>query len=258
MAEIMTIFNHKGGVGKTTTALNLTAAFTKMGIPPLGIDLDPQAHFSIASGVVAHSSEKSLFGFFQHGTPLEELVYATEGGWTLIPSHFTLSKVDALHGTNPNAAGKLKAGLRAHPLYKKQPVILDCCPTLGVLTLNAVLASDRILMPVSPDFLSLQGLERLESALSVLEKTLKRPIARRILVTRFDARRRLSFNMYDHIAEKYGSILCRTRISESVGLAESPSQKKDIFRHAPNSPGAREYMALASELVESGFFTIQP
>ncbi|MES2208028.1 MAG: ParA family protein [Pseudomonadota bacterium] len=256
MAEIITVFNHKGGVGKTTTSLNLTAAIAKMGIHPLGIDLDPQAHFSLASGVIAPSPEKSLFGFFQNDTPLERLMYATEGGWTMIPSHMSLAKVDALHGANPKIAGKLKVGLKESHLYKQYPIIIDCCPTLGVLTLNAVLASDRILIPVSPDFLSLQGVERLEGALKVLEKNLNRSIPRRILVTRFDARRRLSYTIYDQIAERYGHLLCRTRISESVALAESPSFKRDIFRHAPHSPGAREYMSLALELVESGFFEI--
>lgn len=257
MPEIITVFNHKGGVGKTTTALNLTAAFTKMGVPALGIDLDPQAHFSIASGIVAPNGDKSIFGFFQNETPLERLMYATEGGWTIIPSHMSLAKVDALHGANPKVAGRLKIGIRESHLYKQYPIVMDCCPTLGVLTLNAVLASDRILMPVSPDFLSLQGLERLEGAFKVLEKNLNRSIPRRIIVTRFDARRRLSYTIYDQIAERFGHILCRTRIGESVALAESPSRKMDIFRHAPHSPGAREYMSLALELVESGFFAIQ-
>lgn len=257
MAEIITIFNHKGGVGKTTTALNLTAAFAKMGVPPLGIDLDPQAHFSLSSGIVAPSPEKSLFAFFQNETPLERLMYATEGGWTMIPSHMSLAKVDALHGANPKVAGRLKAGLRSSNLHKQYPIVIDCCPTLGVLTLNAVLASDRILMPVSPDFLSLQGVERLDSALKVLEKNLNRSIPRRIIITRFDARRRLSYSIYDQIADRFGHLLCKTRISEAVALAESPSRHLDIFRHAPHSPGAREYMSLALELVESGFFALQ-
>jgi chromosome partitioning protein len=257
MAEIITIFNHKGGVGKTTTALNLAAAFTKMGIAPLGIDLDPQAHFSLSSGVIAPSQEKSISDFFLNDTPLEKLMCSTDGGWSMIPSHMGLAKIDALHGANPKIAGKLKAGIKESHLYKQYPIIIDCCPTLGVLTLNAVLASDRVLMPVSPDFLSMQGVERLEGALQVLEKNLKRSIPRRIVITRFDGRRKLSFNIYDQIADRFGHLLCRTRISESVALAESPSQHRDIFRHALHSPGAREYMSLALELVESGFFALQ-
>jgi chromosome partitioning protein len=257
MAEIITIFNHKGGVGKTTTALNLAAAFTKMGIAPLGIDLDPQSHFSLSCGVVARSQEKSIASFFLNDSPLETLLHTTDGGWSMIPSHMGLAKVDALHGSNPKIAGKLKAGIKASSLYQHYPMIIDCCPTLGVLTLNAVLASDRILMPVSPDFLSMQGVERLDGALQVLEKNLKRSIPRRIVITRFDGRRRLSFNIYDQIAEKFGHLLCQTRISESVALAESPSYQRDIFRHAIHSPGAREYMSLALELVETGFFALQ-
>ena len=134
------------------------------------------------------------------------------------------------------------------------PILIDCCPMLGVLTLNALLASDRVLIPVSADYLSLQGVHRLDSALNVLETRLKRKIERRILVTRFDSRRKLSFEIYEKLKERFGDIVCNTRISETVGLATSPMHGQDIFQYAPRSPGAADYQALTEELWNSGFF----
>jgi chromosome partitioning protein len=134
------------------------------------------------------------------------------------------------------------------------PVLIDCCPMLGVLSLNAVFAADRVLIPVSADFLSLQGAHRLDAALKVLEGPLKRRIERRIVVTRFDGRRRLSHEIYDKLKERFGDAVCDTRITETVGLAESPARGQDIFSFAPHSKGAQDYGALTMELLTKGFF----
>jgi chromosome partitioning protein len=123
-----------------------------------------------------------------------------------------------------------------------------------VLTLNALIAADRVLIPVAADFLSLQGVDRLDRALNALEIKLKRRIERRVLVTRFDGRRRLSSEIYAELKRRYGDAVCTTRISENVALAESPMQSKDIFAFSPASPGARDYRALVQELGGSGFF----
>jgi chromosome partitioning protein len=125
---------------------------------------------------------------------------------------------------------------------------------MGVLTLNAVLAADRILIPVSADFLSLQGVHRLDAALQALEKTLQRSFPRKVVVTRFDTRRKLSYDIYDKVGQHVGDVLCRTCITENVSLAESPSHGMDIFAYAPESQGAKDYQLLAEELASSGFF----
>jgi chromosome partitioning protein len=134
------------------------------------------------------------------------------------------------------------------------PVMIDCSPMLGVLSLNAVFAAQRLLIPVSADYLSLQGVNRLDAALKVLEKPLGKRIERRIVITRFDSRRKLAYDIYDKLQEHYGKDLCGTRIAESVSLAESPAHGKDIFAYAPHSQGAKDYDALAEELIGSGFF----
>lgn len=248
------IFNQKGGVGKTTTCLNLTAGLTRAQRCPVVIDLDPQAHMTLASGIFDVKPEESMVAFFKHATPLAKLIQEAKGGWQIIPATLELSKIDVMLGNDAKAGTLLKRGLAEELSLTGAPVLIDCCPMLGVLTLNALLAADRVLIPVSADFLSLQGVHRLEIALNVLESRLQRKIERRVVVTRFDARRKLAFDIFDQVRERYGDLVCNTRISENVALATSPMHGKDIFSFAPHSPGAADYKALTLELLKSGFF----
>ncbi|MDA8415803.1 MAG: ParA family protein [Betaproteobacteria bacterium] len=249
---VTAIFNQKGGVGKTTTCLNLGAAWLREGYRPLLVDMDPQAHLTLSSGVISRSG---LAAFFQRGTPLLELIQRTRGGWNLIPATPELSKIDALQGSNPKAAGLLSRGM-TDEIRGKGPVLLDCCPTLGVLTLNALLAADGVLIPVAADYLSMQGVQRLDTALHVLERRLHRTYRRCIVVTRFNSRRQLAYEVDRQLRERYGEQVCRTRIGENAALASSPSQQQDIFQYAPQSAGASDYAALARELKSSGFLEV--
>ncbi len=251
---VIAVFNQKGGVGKTTTCLNVTAALNYAGKNPIAIDLDPQGHLTLASGVRNVRSDTSMAAFFKNKTPLVKLLRDTPQGWQVIPAVLELAKIDALFGSTPHAATMLKHGLQEELSLTGAPIMMDCCPMLGVLTLNALLASDRVLIPVSADFLSLQGVHRLDSALNVLEKKLNRTLERRILVTRFDSRRKLSYEILDKLKERFGELVCETRIGESVGLATSPMHGKDVFEFAPNSPGAVDYKLLTEELWNTGFF----
>lgn len=251
---VIAVFNQKGGVGKTTTCLNVTAALDIAQRSPIAMDLDPQGHLSMSSGAPRVAPEATMAAFFKHKTPLTKLLQKTGRGWKVIPSSLELAKIDALLGSDPKAATLLKQGLGEELTASGSPILIDCCPMLGVLTLNALLATDRVLIPVSADFLSLQGVHRLDNALNVLEIKLKRKLERRIVVTRFDGRRKLSYDIYEQIKARYGSLVCTTRIGETVGLATSPMHGKDIFAYAPNSPGAADYHALTKELWESGFF----
>jgi chromosome partitioning protein len=252
---VIAVFNQKGGVGKTTTCLNLTAMLSIALRNPIAIDMDPQGHLSLASGLKgATVSENGMQAFFKNQTPLAKLLQDTPKGWQIIPASLELSKVDALYGNDPKVATLLKQAIQEELALTGGPILIDCCPMLGVLTLNALLAADRVLIPVSADFLSLQGVYRLDAALNVLEQKLQRTFERRIVVTRFDIRRKSSQEIYDKLKSRYGALVCNTRIRENVALSTSPMYGQDVFAHAPHSLGAADYKALTAELMMSGFF----
>ncbi|HEY3326160.1 MAG TPA: ParA family protein [Novimethylophilus sp.] len=253
--SVVAVFNQKGGVGKTTTSLNLLAALAQRGRFPLGIDLDPQSHLTLSCGIKSLPSSDTVYAFYSENKPLSQLMRELPSGAHIIPAHMELFKVDSLYGRNPNITSQLKRGLTQELLPDEMiPVVIDCSPMLGVLSLNAVFAAQRLLIPVSADYLSMQGVNRLDAALRVLEKPLGKRIDRRIVVTRFDSRRRLSYDIYDKLREHYGKDLCETRIAETVSLAESPVHGRDVFTFAPHGQGAKDYNALAEELIGSGFF----
>jgi chromosome partitioning protein len=249
---IIAVFNQKGGVGKTTTALNLAAALARSGRVTYGIDLDPQAQFSSIAGVTASSGEDTVLGLFQKNKPLSKMVVDSSSGIRVIPAHAELSKVDALFGKGFNVVNRLNTGLKLEKLGDKDsPVIIDCCPMIGVLSLNAIFACDCLVVPISADYLSAKGAVQIDKTLRALEPVLKRRINRRYLLTRFDSRRNMSQDILRMAEEKFGADVCETRIAENVSLAESPALNKTIFQHAPSSRGAHDYDALLEELLRS-------
>jgi len=251
MAKVL-IFNQKGGVGKTTTTLNLAALLARRGRSPLVIDLDPQAHLSAISGATVNDGRDSLYGFYQESKQLAELERAG-AGWSVIPSHLDLTKVDTQFGKGPQALNRLNAGIVRERLNTDRPLLMDACPLLGVLSLNGIFACDRILVPISADYLAIKGAMQVERTLRALERVLKSPPLRRFVITRFDTRRKMSWDIDQKLREHFGAELCETRISENVGLAESPAYNRDVFAHAPDSRGALDYVALLDELEAVGF-----
>jgi chromosome partitioning protein len=249
---VIAVFNQKGGVGKTTTALNLLAAIAQRGARPLAVDLDPQAHLTHIFGVQPLPADDTVYSFFMRQRPLAEIAQVTRSGIVLCPAHLELAKLDSLLGKGVNVVTRLRQALRGADAHRA-PVVIDCCPLLNVLSLNAVFAADLVLVPVSADYLSLKGAQEVERALNALEPVFKRRLPRRFLLTRFDARRRMSGEIAGRMATQLrGDEICRTQIRENVRLAESPAVGLDIFRHAPGSRGARDYAALAEELVGAG------
>ena len=253
MAKIA-VFNQKGGVGKTTTTLNLTALLARRGADPLVIDLDPQAHLTAICGCSLTAPDRSLYGFYCNGATLAGLIkFVNQPGWKIIPSHLDLSKVDTLFGKGPNVLNRLNAGIIRENLNTDRPILMDVCPMLGVLSLNAVFAADHVLVPISTDFLALRGALQMERTLKALEQVLKKRVERRYLLTRFDSRRKMSWDIDQQLRARFGPELCETRIAENVSIAESPSYNRDVFEHAPGSRGAQDYSALLDELERNGF-----
>ncbi len=247
------VFNQKGGVGKTTTTLNLAALLAKRGADPLVIDLDPQAHVTGIAGADVAAPERSLYGFYCNGASLAGLIKFAQTGWKIIPSHLELSKVDTQFGKGPNILNRLRAGINKENLNTDRPILMDVCPMLGVLSLSSIFAADRVLVPISADYLAIRGASRMERTLRALEHVLNKRVERRYVITRFDTRRNMSWKIDRLLREQYGGEVCETRIAENVSLAESPESNRDVFEHAPNSRGARDYSALLAELEACGF-----
>lgn len=248
------VFNQKGGVGKTTTVLNLSAASRRCNGSPLLLDLDPQGHLTSIHAAPPKDVSHSLFAFYLDAKPLTEIEMDWEHIGGLIPSHQQLIKVDSIFGKGPAILNRLKHGLEAmEKEIEPRLTFIDCCPYLGVLSLNAIFAADRIIIPISSDFLSLQGAMQVTHTLRALEPVLKHRMERRYLLTRFDRRRRMTFKVQEQAVKEFGADVCQTVISENVTVAESPYRKMDVFRHNASSAGARDYECLLDELKSCGF-----
>jgi len=248
------VFNQKGGVGKTTTAWNLGAAAAKDGVPVIQIDLDPQAHLSALCGAEQVGSADSIYGFYHDQRTLSSLQIAAGQHRQFIPAHLELAKVDTQYGKGPDILNRLKHALaREHMTGDARSVIIDCCPMLGVLSLSGVFAADHILVPISADYLAVKGALQVEKSLNALSRVFKRRIGRRYVLTRFDGRRRMSWEIEKTLRAHFGEELCETRISENVAIAESPDARQDVIQYAPNSRGALDYLALYHELVDAAY-----
>ncbi len=238
----------------SSIARTSAAALARNSRPTLLVDLDPQAHLTSIHGKAPGEAHNSVFALYRDNRPLEELAVPWEGMGRLVPAHAELIKVDSIFGKGPAILNRLNAGLQVLETSGGEGlVIIDCCPFLGVLSLNAIFAADRILVPVSSDYLSLRGAQQIEHTLKAMEPVIKRRVERRYLLTRFDRRRKMSFDIQQRMSAQFGGELCATVISENVSVAEAPALGRDIFSHNAGSRGARDYLALMDELLATGF-----
>jgi chromosome partitioning protein len=248
MAKIISLSNHKGGVGKTTSTVNIGAGLTqgKNGKRVLLIDLDPQANLSQSLGIT--SSEKTIYGSLLGEYPLSPMAITPK--LHLIPSTLDLSGAEIELSSEAGREFILKDLIE--PLKKSYDFILiDCPPSLGLLTVNALTASDKVYIPLQTQFLALQGLTKLVEIMDKIKKRLNKKLdLGGVILTQYDGRKTLSKDVASSIDNHFKGKVFKTRIRDNVSLAEAPSQGKDIFAYSPKSMGAEDYSSLCKEILK--------
>ena len=250
MGLIYAFANQKGGVGKTTTAVNLGAYLAAAGKRILLIDLDPQANATSSLGIDRHAVALSTYDALINETPLPEVVQLTRRlHLDLAPSAAGLSGAEVELVNLPNREKRLKRAVE-DVLANYDYVLVDCPPSLGLLTVNALVAAQGIIVPVQCEYLALEGLTRLMQTIGIVRRSLNpRLTVRGMLMTMFDGRARLSQQVVDEVRKHFPDHVFQTIVPRSVRLSEAPSYGETILTHAPSSAGGQAYARLAEELL---------
>lgn len=244
--RILTVLNQKGGVGKTTLVVNLGAALGQLRpkAKVLLVDLNPQAHLTYSLGLAAHELPATLYDLLRGRAGLAAARHALAPGLDLLPASLDLASAELECAATPRREFLLREILAEAGAYDY--VLLGCPPNLGLLTINALAASQEILIPIQTEFLALQSLGRLMETIAVVQRRLNPDLKLGgIVATRLDRRKRLSREVLDKVAEHFGERLFKASIRDNVALAEAPSHGQDIFRYRPGRHGAGDYLALA-------------
>jgi chromosome partitioning protein len=251
LSRVFAITNQKGGVGKTTTAINLAAALAANDFRVLVIDSDPQGNATTGLGVTKDTSRPSLYDVLLADAAAEDAIVATEfEGLYLISADKNLVGANLELVDQPNREFRLRermAAVREDYRY----VLIDCPPALDLLTLNALIAADSVLVPIQCEFFALEGISELMDTIERIRQGFSHPLAvEGILLTLFDDRNNLTRQVAADLTEFFGELVFKTVIPRSIRLAEAPSFGKPILAYDPRSRGAESYIKLAKEILD--------
>ena len=245
--NIIAIANHKGGVGKTTTTVNLGAGLTRLGKKVLLIDLDSQAQLTNSLGIQPQQLNKTIYNLLKSEVAYNDVIIE-KNNIHLIPSNLNLSGAEIEFSSVAGREYILKESLNGLNGYDY--VLFDCPPSLGLLTLNALTTSNEIYVPIQTEYLALQGMSKLLKAVDVVKKRLNHDIEiTGIIATRYDKRKKLNNEVVKKLNQHFGNKLFKTYIRENISIAEAPSFGKSIFEYRPDCNGAMDYLNLSKEII---------
>ncbi|HJD59405.1 MAG TPA: ParA family protein [Rickettsia endosymbiont of Omalisus fontisbellaquei] len=249
-AKIYAVSNHKGGVGKTTSTINIGASLANKKKKVLLVDLDPQSNLTQSLGI--KNVEIGIYENLRGGKILNIIEH--KNNLSILPSSLDLSAAEVELSAEPGREYILK-DILSKLKNKFDYILIDCPPSLGLLTINALTAADYILIPMQAEYLPLRGLAKLSEVIDKIRNRLNNNLQIGcVFFTQYDARKILNRDIAESVAGFFGEKLLNSKISNNIALAEAPSQGKDIFTYSKSCKGATDYHELCNELIEKGIF----